>query len=129
MAKSKPIPVRLPEILRNLLIDYAAFLGISRSEAIREVIKFGLMKKSYIGLLKRWKEKIRGRNPMVHMEKCDKCGSQEKLKIHHIDRNLLNFDTENLAILCEDCVRKLNKSILSFNPTEKFAAWFFYEES
>lgn len=128
MAKTNPIPVRLSDNVRNMISDYAAFFDVSMSQALREIIKEGLMRKTHLGLLKKWQEKVRHRNPMLSMGgKCDKCRLGEDLKIRHIDGNIRNFDTENLAVLCEDCVRKLNRSLQKYNPKEKFAAWFFYE--
>jgi len=36
---------------------------------------------------------------------CDTCGSKENLERHHIDKNTLNNDKDNILILCETCHR------------------------
>lgn len=128
MTKTNPIPVRLPENLHRLVKEYASFLGISNSEALREVIREGLLRKSYIGLIKRWQEKAKNRDPFTNMVRCEKCGSkEEKLSLYHIDGNVRNLTPENLVILCSGCIACLQKSMRNYNPKEKFAAWFFYE--
>jgi len=126
VAKTKVIPVRLAEDLANMIADYAAFFDMNRSEALREIIKEGLLRKAYVGLLKRWQIKNRSRNPILNAVKCDKCDAIEGLKIYHIDRNIRNTDPDNLVILCEGCIVRLEKFIKKYNPKEKFAAWFFF---
>src|SRR5882724_8701725 len=34
---------------------------------------------------------------------CAKCGSVDRLEVHHIDRNWLNNETGNLQTLCRTC--------------------------
>ena len=34
---------------------------------------------------------------------CARCGATEKLTVHHVDRNRLNDDVENLEIVCNKC--------------------------
>lgn len=126
MAKTKVIPLRLAEDLVNIITDYAAFFGLNRSEALREIIKEGLLRKAYIGMLKRWQYKNRARNPILNAVKCDKCNGIDDLKIYHIDRNIRNTDPDNLVILCDRCIIRLENFIKKYNPKEKFAAWFFF---
>jgi 5-methylcytosine-specific restriction endonuclease McrA len=126
MGRKNVIPVRLSDNLYNLIKDYASFLGVSNSEALRDLIREGLLKKSYLGLIKRWQEKAKKRDPFIEMRKCEKCGNKEQLKLYHIDGNVRNMTPENLVILCEACINKLQKSMREYNPKEKFAAWFFY---
>ena len=125
---NKPIPVRLSKNLRNIVDDYAEFRGLSRSEALRELIREGLYHKAHVGLLKRLQEKFAKRNPMMKMNGCDKCGSHKKTVIYHIDGNIRNFASENLGILCTGCVKKLLKFIQAYSPKEKFITWFYLSE-
>lgn len=51
----------------------------------------------------------------IKPKKCEICGYDEYdfcLDIHHIDKNCLNNDIENLKILCAICHRKLHKGII-----------------
>jgi len=128
MTNNKPIPVRLSRNLRNLVKDYAEFLGISRSEALRQLIREGLVQKAHIGLLKRLQEQFAKRNPMMKMNGCDKCGSHKKTKVYHIDGNIRNFASENLAILCEDCIKILIEFMQTYSPKDKFITWFYLSE-
>ena len=121
---TKPIPVRLSKNLHNLVDDYAEFCGINRSEALRELIREGLLQKAHVGLLKALQEKFAKRNPMIQMNGCDKCGSHIDTKIYHVDGNIRNFASENLAILCNGCLTKLLKFMQTYSPKEKFAIWF-----
>lgn len=127
LSRTKPIPVRLDLKLYNFIRDYALLVDISNSEALREILKAGIIKKGHIGTLKRWEEKIKYRNPMLTLDTCDKCANHDNLMIYHIDGNVRNLKPENLAILCQNCVKKLNCFIRKYDPKDKFAAWFFYE--
>lgn len=44
----------------------------------------------------------------VLVEKCEDCGTAEKLHVHHKDRNPANNDPVNLAVLCASCHLKLH---------------------
>jgi hypothetical protein len=124
--KSNPIPVRLDKEFRNMLKDYAAFMNVTDSEAIRELLKSGLIQKTYIGMLKRW-QMNKTKTPNIEICENPKCNNIENLVTYHIDGNIRNFKSENLAILCSNCIKKLNISIQDYNATERFARWMFYE--
>lgn len=128
MGKTKPIPVRLSENSNNLVRTYAAFKDISISKALRELIKEGLYKKAHVGLLKRLEEDFSKRNPLVHMNGCDKCNSHKDVRIYHIDGNIRNFIPQNLALLCVPCVKQLKEFMQKYNPREKFVTWFYLSE-
>ena len=128
MGKTKPIPVRLNENLNNLVRTYASFKEISVSKALRELIREGLYRKAYAGLLQRIQDDFSKRNPLVKMNGCDKCGSHKDVKIYHIDRNIRNFTPENLALLCTECVKQLIEFMQKYNPKEKFVMWFYLSE-
>jgi len=125
--RERIVATRISNDLYNLIGDYASLLGVSNSEVLRELIREGLLKKSYLELIKRWQKKIEDRDPMLEMRICEKCGKESnELKLYHIDGNVRNLNPENLAILCEDCLNNLHKFIQKYNPKEEFAAWFFY---
>lgn len=130
MGKTKVIPVRMSVTLYNYISDFAAFYNLKKSEGLRILIKEGLLKKSYIGLIKQWQEKIKYRDPLIsNVKNCEKCGRiKENLKFYHIDGNIRNLNPENLIILCDGCLTNLQRFIQKYNPIEKFAAWFSYEE-
>lgn len=121
--KTPPIPVRLSTELYPHVLAYAAFFEIGKSEAIRRLVKEGLMKSVYIELLKQWNEKrLRSPSPIY----CEKCNSDYMPKFYYIDGNILNDALSNRVLLCENCRMKLNTAI--FNPEEKFASWFFFSK-
>ena len=41
-------------------------------------------------------------------DRCEDCGTTEKLHIHHKDRNPANNDLSNLAVLCSSCHKALH---------------------
>lgn len=128
MPRKNVIPVRLCDNLYQLIKEYALFMDITISEALREVIREGLLKKSYIGLIKRWENEAKKRDPFIEMKFCEKCNANNiHLKLYHIDGNVRNLMAENLVILCESCITKLQLYIRKYDPKRKFAAWFFYE--
>ena len=50
-------------------------------------------------------------------KQCELCGYNEYdfcLDIHHIDKNALNNDISNLAILCCMCHKKLHKGVIKY---------------
>jgi len=130
MGKNKVIPVRMSATLYNHISDFAAFYNLKKSEALRIVIKEGLLRKSYIGLIKRWQEKIKHRDPLItNVTNCEKCGRKESnLKLYHINGNIRNLNPENLVVLCNGCLANFQRFVQRYNPSEKFAAWFFYED-
>ncbi|MGF7145282.1 5-methylcytosine-specific restriction endonuclease McrA [Anaerotaenia torta] len=44
----------------------------------------------------------------AHGKKCNRCGSKEKLEVHHKDRDHHNNEIENLEVLCKTCHTKLH---------------------
>lgn len=45
----------------------------------------------------------------IDKKKCEKCGAEYNLSIHHIDFNHYNNSPENLQILCVGCHQSLHK--------------------
>jgi hypothetical protein len=41
-------------------------------------------------------------------DRCEDCGTTEKLHIHHKDKNPANNDLSNLAVLCSSCHKALH---------------------
>lgn len=129
MAKTKVIPVRMDAKMHELVSEYAILFGMNKSEALREIIKEGLITKSHVGLLKNWQRKAIQRNPKLEVTNCEKdgCERTNDLIFYHIDGNIMNWRKDNIAVLCKPCVIRLQDFIQKYNPKEKFAAWFFYE--
>jgi hypothetical protein len=119
------ISVKMDDELFNLITDYSAFIDLDLSKTIRELIREGLMVKAQNKLLLNWNKKTINK-PLI-LDKCDKCGTIETLQYYHIDGNIDNFNRDNIAIICNQDLRKLQKSILKYNPREKFLRWFFFE--
>ena len=71
-------------------------------------------KGKYIGRYEYWKIYLENGGA----EKCEKCGSETNLVIHHKDRNHNNNNISNLQCLCSSChtrthneLRKLDRQI------------------
>lgn len=120
------ISLRMDEELYRLIDEYAAFIERDVSKVMRELLSEGLMVKSQAKLFLTWKERVNGRP--LQLTECDKCGVRENLSYYHIDGNIDNFATENIAVICNGDLRKLQKSIMRYNPREKFIRWFFFED-
>jgi hypothetical protein len=120
------ISLRMEDELFNLIVDYAEFIDVDLSKVMRELLREGLMIKTQAKLLLTWHEKIKNRP--LKLDKCDKCGAIENLQFYHIDGDINNFTPENIAIICNGDLRKLQKTIMKYNPREKFIRWFFFEE-
>jgi len=56
------------------------------------------------------------RNIVKH-KKCQRCGSDGKINVHHIDRNRYNNDLSNLEVLCTKCHAHEHKNWLAANNT------------
>jgi len=124
MGRKHVIPVRMGDSLYRLVKEYASFMELKDSEALRELIREGLVKKSYMGLLNKWK-KLCSEKEAIVIKICEKCKSHEKIQIYHIDGNVINWNTENLVVLCKSCLNKLRKSMQEYNAKEEFISWFF----
>jgi hypothetical protein len=122
---TKVIPIRMNDELFNLIKTYALFIDKDFSKVIRELLSEGLMVKSQAKLFLTWNEKVKNRPLMLN--KCDKCGTIKNLTYYHIDGDINNFSSENIAIICNEDLRKLQKSIMKYNPREKFIRWLFFE--
>jgi hypothetical protein len=119
------ISVKIDDELFNLINDYSIFIDLDLSKTVRELLKEGLMVKAQTKLLLNWNKKIINR-PLI-LNKCDKCGINETLQFYHINGDITNFNNDNIAIICKKDLRKLQKSIMNYNPREKFLRWFFFE--
>lgn len=124
--QTEQIRIRIPAKMHKLILEYAAFQGINKSKAIRELLMEGLIKMTGIGMLKRLQETLRDRDPKAFMEQCERCGSREKLGIQHINGNIYTVSSENQICLCRNCIRNLEK-FMRKNPEERFAIWFFLD--
>ncbi len=52
---------------------------------------------------------VRAKRMMAYIKECNKCGSKEKLHVHHKDRNRKNNEKKNLTKLCHKCHYELHK--------------------
>ena len=52
----------------------------------------------------------------LRKERCEKCGTMEKLSIHHMDRNWRNNDPANLQTLCSSCHTSLHHEANDIQP-------------
>lgn len=48
---------------------------------------------------------------MIQKDKCSKCGSMERLVIHHKNGNHQDNHLENLQVLCESCHNRITKKL------------------
>jgi hypothetical protein len=119
------ISFRMENDLYNLITDYAAFIDSDLSKVLRDLLREGLMVKTQAKLFLTWHKRINNRP--LKLDKCDKCGTTENLQFYHIDGNINNFNPDNVAFICNGDLRKLQKSIMEYNPREKFIRWFFFE--
>lgn len=125
---------RMNQRVYNLIIDYASFMGMNFSKALRELILEGIKHRATAKLFSNWQEKVNKRNPIEEikegkLQSCDKCGFTEDLQMFHIDGNVDNFTSDNIAIVCKPCLRKLQHYLRKYNPKEKFIYWMFFDEN
>lgn len=56
----------------------------------------------------------------VHLKsRCERCGTTQKLSVHHIDRDWSNNDTSNLQTLCTSCHTSLHHARGEIVPRRK----------
>ena len=120
------ISIRIDDDLNELIKNYSNFIKVDFSKAARILLKEGLINKAPAKFFSMWKQKASERN-ILFPEKCDKCGTSENLQVYHINGDIDDFNFENLAILCNGDIRKLQKSMMQYNPKEKFIQWFYLE--
>lgn len=124
--QTEQLRARVSKRLYKSILEYAAFQGMNKSKATRELLIEGLVKMTYIGMLKRLQKELTEKGSIIAIEHrpCEKCGAMENVGIHHIDGNIYNMNSENTISLCRNCKRNLEK-FMRKNPEERFVAWFF----
>lgn len=94
------------EVRRKISLNHANVKGENNPMYGRR----GVLSPSYIDGRKSFKgstyQKIMQINKVE--KKCAKCGSTEKMNVHHIDENHSNNDFHNLVYLCSKCHNKLH---------------------
>jgi len=125
MTQSKNTSIRLGETLDELINQYAAFMGMTRSRVIRQVLMEGLFQKTKAAQFKHFEEWIGKREAFMLMTKCEKCNSEKNLGFFHIDGNIENNSTNNIVTLCVPCINAFQNWKLNQNNIEKFIEWFF----
>jgi len=122
----KNTSIRLGDTLNDLVNQYAAFTGVTRSKAIRQILMEGLFQKTKYAQFQRFEEWIGEREAFTLMTECEKCHcSDKKLVFFHIDGNVENNATKNIVTLCIPCVNTFQNWKLRENSIEKFIEWFF----
>lgn len=125
MVQSKNTSIRLGETLDDLIDQYCAFMGMTRSKVIRQVLMEGLFQKTKFAQFQHFEEWINKREAFTLMTKCEKCGSDKNLGFFHIDGNIENNTTNNIVTLCVPCINVFQNWKLRENSIEKFIEWFF----
>lgn len=131
--QTQVITARIPIADYRRLTEYCSFLDKNKTSMIIEFIRGGLVRHSQLALLKQWKIE---REKNYHVIKqmllknpkewgCEKC-NEERALIYYIDGNIMNDNPKNMVFLCRKCIDKLRKFMRRHNPTEWFAAWFFF---
>jgi 5-methylcytosine-specific restriction endonuclease McrA len=135
--------VRIETNTLQLLDGYATMHKISRSEAIRELIKNGMQTKAniqlaekFIGTLNtKWlniqpkiTDIINEGSSLIFVRDnfiCQKCHNNKELDVYNIDRDPLNTRQENLITLCKNCSKKAEKYTPKRRVIEDFVEWFY----
>jgi hypothetical protein len=125
MVQSKNTSIRLGEPLNELINQYVAFTGISRSKVIRQVLMEGLFQKTKAAQFQHFEKWIGKREAFTLMTKCEKCNTEKNLGFFHIDGNIENNTTNNIVTLCIPCINAFQNWKLKENSVEKFIEWFF----
>lgn len=111
--------------LEVLLDQYAGFMGIKRSEAIRTLLMNALYAKTKHVQFQRLTEYITKRDPFKFRTECEHCTTKENLIIYYIDGNINNFQADNIITLCKKCLTEFELFRLKQNIKERFIEWFF----
>lgn len=135
--------VRIELNTLKLLDGYAAMHNISRSEAVRELIKNGMQTKANIQLAEKFLLTLNTKwldiqpkitniinegSSLIFVRDhfiCQKCHSDKDLDIYNIDRDPLNTNQENLITLCKNCSKKAEKYTPKRRVIEDFVEWFY----
>jgi 5-methylcytosine-specific restriction endonuclease McrA len=141
--KHKYVPVRIDEEMLDTIDRYAILHGIDRSKAIRELLRFGLVNRANIEMREKFSEMLtvkwlaiqekttklinEGKNLILVRDNftCQKCHSNSKLTVYHINRDPLNSNPSNLITLCEDCISRAEKYTPKRRVIEDFLEWFY----
>jgi metal-responsive CopG/Arc/MetJ family transcriptional regulator len=119
------ITVKMEKNVEDLIDQYAGFMGLNRSEAIRDLITEALFMKTKHVQFKRLEEYIMRRDPFKFRTECEHCGIKDNLVIFYIDGNVENFKSENIITLCKKCLTEFELFRLKQNVKERFIEWFF----
>jgi hypothetical protein len=121
----KNTSIRLGNTLDELIDQYTAFTGLSRSDVMRQTLSEGLFHKTKFAQFQHFEEWIGQREAFTLLTKCEKCGSEKCLGFFHIDGNIDNISTNNIVTLCIPCINAFQSWKLNQNGIEKFIEWFF----
>jgi hypothetical protein len=98
----------------KILSDKKEYYQKNKDKILKKKYQYWREKGKYIGRYEYWKIYLENGGA----EKCEKCGSETNLAIHHKDRNHNNNNISNLQCLCSSChtrthneLRKLDRQI------------------
>lgn len=111
--------------LQELIDQYAGFMGLKRSEAIRDLLMEALYVKTKHIQFQRLTEYTAKRDPFKYRTECEHCGIKDNLIIYYIDGNINNFQSDNIITLCKKCFTEFELFRLKQNVKERFIEWFF----
>jgi len=129
-------------LLRNIDI-YSTFRGITRNEAIEELLEYGNLVVMQFELLQKFKADLENRwvansgnlptfkifNTELFLKRdnnqCQKCGKAENLELFHINRNPTDFKITNVITLCHDCAERAKAYIPNEYLEPAFVVWFY----
>jgi hypothetical protein len=121
---SNMLTCRGTEELLKAIEGYTVFVGTTKSKLIKEAISEFLSQNAPYVLFKRFQEHIASRNPF-EAKQCEKCGAFGKIALYHVDRNIENNSNDNLVVICENCIAKLDRFRKEWKLKESFFEWFF----
>jgi Arc/MetJ-type ribon-helix-helix transcriptional regulator len=119
------VTVEMEKKLEELIDQYAGFMGLNRSEAIRELLTESLFMRTKHVQFERMKEYLAKRDPFKFRTECEHCKTKENLVIYYIDGNINNMSFDNVVTLCQRCLTEFELFRLKQNVKERFIEWFF----
>jgi len=119
------ISVEMTKKVQDLIDQYAGFMGLNRSEAIRDLLTEALFMKTKHVQFERLKEYLTKRDPFKFRVECERCGKKENLVIFYIDGDISNIVADNVVTLCKNCLTEFELFRLKQNVKERFIEWFF----
>lgn len=137
------VDVRIDDRILDMIDQYAALNGITRSKAIRELLQNGLSTRANMELQEKWLDMMTTKwvaiqeqttklitegKSLIYVRDnfmCQKCNSRTHLQVYSIDRDPLNTNPNNLITLCKDCSHRAAKFTPKRRVIEDFLEWYY----